>query len=291
MRGAIDPKQADRGGNGRLRIAGRAALEARERLEGPLVANPSEREHGIILQWAVEPGDGDQGCNGMARLELAECVDHRAPEEILAPARLAHDRLRDTRVRPVGRQGTHERGSDELRFLRRRCLEERRHHGFLGMVREVCVGDLSQAIVRIGQYPPHDVGAARVPVPRQDDQGPIADIPVRMLDGGLHERRDGDVFRRATDGPRRLDAGAVLEIAESIDGGRHDRRGDGVLRGHTRPAGDHHRRHPQEQRRHDQDDGPSHSATSTTDSPSSSAASPLLAGSASTCHEAGNATG
>ena len=91
--GAVDVEEADGGRDRRLRLPRRRALDGRQRLERALVADLPQRERGIVLQRAIELGDGRQRVEGVLRLVVAERLDHGAAEEVLAAADVAHERL------------------------------------------------------------------------------------------------------------------------------------------------------------------------------------------------------
>src|SRR5206468_4561560 len=86
VRLTIDAEQTDGCGNRRLELARGAALQLRERLQRPFVADFSQRQRGIVLQRSVEPGDGHERVEGVRRLVVTQRFDDRAAEKILAAA-------------------------------------------------------------------------------------------------------------------------------------------------------------------------------------------------------------
>ena len=69
------------------------SLQRRDRLERALVANLPERHHRIVLERAIELGDRGERGHGVGGLVIAERLDHRAAEEVLAAIGLAHEHL------------------------------------------------------------------------------------------------------------------------------------------------------------------------------------------------------
>ena len=153
---AVDAEQADRGGDGGLRVrAARSAAAPASDLERALVAELPEREHRVVLQRAIELRDLGDRREGIGRAVVAERVDHGAAIEILAAHHERRQRLLHLRLVAVGGERAGQRRADELAvFLVERLQQPRRHAAF-AVVLEVGVGDGAQPIVRIVERGAH----------------------------------------------------------------------------------------------------------------------------------------
>ena len=104
MRFAVDAKQTDRRGHKGLRRSRRRALKARERLEGPLVADLPEGKRRVVEQRSIELGHRRERVERVGGAVVAHGLDDSAAKEVFSPGNLAHERLSHARV-VAGRRG------------------------------------------------------------------------------------------------------------------------------------------------------------------------------------------
>ena len=128
-------------------------------------------------------------------------LDDGAPEEILSAQHELHERIAHARILGVRGERARQRGADELPFFRIEGLEQARHDRRLGTVLEVRVRDGAQAVVAIVEHPRHHVARARIVEARQDDERAKADVLIRVLLNGAHQRGHRLRRGRATDRP------------------------------------------------------------------------------------------
>lgn len=141
VQAAVGAKQADAGRHERLRRPRRGPLKSGERLERAAVANLAQRKRRIVEERPIECGDGIDRLEGIARLVVAQRLDHRPAEEVFAPpGPPCQDRLNPD-IRTVRRQRADQRRPDELRLLPFERRQELRDERWIRVVLEITVGD------------------------------------------------------------------------------------------------------------------------------------------------------
>ena len=236
MRLAVHAEQANRRGNGRLRLARRGSLQTRENRQRRLVADLAERDRGIDLKRPISLGDLGDRPHGIGRLVVAERLDQRAAEVGLPLHDLPGHRLFDLRVSAVGRQRAGQGRPHELGRLGHQRGKQLGHDGRVGIVLEITVSDRAQAIVLLRQRGAHDVAGARVVEPGEQDERAKADERVRMGFHGLEQRGHGNRRIGPPGRPRRSHAVAELDGAELVDRRGELGRSNGVARIRRRAA-------------------------------------------------------
>ena len=168
---------------------------------------------------------GGERVERVARLVVAERLDDRAAEEILAAADLAQQRLpRRADRRRCAASARTSAGRTNSACSLSSAASSVGDHRRVGIVLEEAVGDGAQPIVRARQRLAHRVLRARIVEAGQQHQRAIADVAVGVLGDGLQQRRHGlraGVRRTVREAVVRV---VVVEIAELVDRGLQLRR-------------------------------------------------------------------
>ncbi len=216
LHGAIGRDQAHRRGDRGLHLVRAVLLQPRQHRQRGRVAHLAERDDRFVLQRAVELGDLADWPGRISRAIVAECLDHRAAEQILAARDQRQKRRPRARIVAVGCDRSRQHRTHELEPLGVQRRQQRLQHCRIRMHREPPVRDDAQAVVRIREHLARDRSRG-VAKSSQQHQRAVSDVRVLVRSRRFRQCRNGHRLGRATHGLRRLRAVLEIERAELVD--------------------------------------------------------------------------
>jgi len=147
----------------------------------------------------------------------AECIDHRASEEVQSASDLTGHRALDRHFRPESRKSPDERRPDEFGLFGLQGREERCRQLQVRIPFQPFVGDLANPVVAVADQLPDQIGGAAIVERRQQYQRAVAHELVGVAAHRFHEGGHRLRLRRPANEPGRLHPHRIIQRGQVRD--------------------------------------------------------------------------